>query len=69
MELLKAIGVDSTPNLAELLRFAILSLLRSIKHVLLLYPINVLLFIIILALIIHKAISPFKKRRKFEATY
>ena len=69
MELLKSIAIDSTPTLAELLRFALLSLLNSLKHLLLLYPLNLLLFTLIRLLTINKIISPFKKKQKFKATY
>lgn len=62
MELLKAIGVDSAPDLPQLFRFAILSLLNSLKHILLLYPLNLLIFTLIIAYIVNRIISPFKKK-------
>lgn len=62
MELLTSLATHSAPDLPQLTRFALLSLLRSLKHLLLLYPLNLLIFTLAIALLVNKIISPFKKK-------
>lgn len=65
MELLKSLAVDSAPSPLELFKFALTSLLRTVRGVLLLYPINIILFTAILFLILRRIVAPFKSKKKF----
>jgi hypothetical protein len=67
--LLKSLSVDSTPNIPELIRFALLSLLNSLKSLLLTYPINVVLLLLLVLAFVHRITSTFKKDKKFKAVY
>lgn len=61
--------MDSAPPIATLFKFATIELLKAIKGVLLLYPINVLLLTLTLYLIVNRITSRFARKKKFKATY
>jgi hypothetical protein len=69
MELLKSIVVDSNPSLTVLLKFGFVEALKAVKSVLLFYPLNVLLLVVVVFAIVHRATSVFKGKTQFKAVY
>lgn len=69
MELLQSLHVDSAPSFTELSRFAIITFLKTIKTILLIYPLNIAIFFIIIFLVVYKIANKFSPKTKFKATY
>ena len=69
MELVKSLTVDSAPTITELLRFSIITVLEVIRKGLLLYPLNLVIFLIFICLIFNKLIGLLMPRKTFSKTY
>ena len=69
MELVKSLTVDSAPAVTELFRFALITGLEVLKKLLLLFPVNLCIFVIIIVLIFHKVVKMIRPKQKFNKVY
>ena len=69
MELVKSLTVDSAPALTELFRFALVTGLELVKKILLLFPVNLLIFIVIIIVAFHKLVKMIVPKQRFSKTY
>jgi hypothetical protein len=69
MELLRSLTIDAAPSLLDLFRFGLVTALEAIRSVLLLYPVNLLIFCVVVVAVVNSIASRFKGKRKFSAVY
>ena len=69
MELIKSLTFDAAPTLTQLFKFALISILQTIKNVILLYPVNICLFVIICLIIFYKVTKLILPKAKFNHVY
>ena len=69
MELIKSLTYDAAPTITELFKFALVETLTMAKKVILLYPVNMCLFVIICVVIFHKVSKLVLPKSKFNRIY
>jgi len=69
MELVKSLTVDAAPAITELFRFMLITILQLIKKGLLLFPVNLVIFVIIVVFIFHKVVRMVTPKEKFNQVY
>ena len=57
------------PTVAELFKFGLIQGLRMLKQLLLLYPVNICLFLLVVILIIHRIVRKILPKSKFNKVY
>ena len=69
MEVISSLIPANTPSPVILFKFAITQFLTSIRSMLFLYPVNLLIFIMIIYLVLRSIVKRFTKKSPFEANY
>ena len=69
MELLHSLGIDNAPSLLHIFKYAVGELLKMLRSLLLLYPVNLLIFVAVIFIMLRKITSRFSKKPVFEEKY
>jgi hypothetical protein len=69
MDLINALTVDAAPSATSLFRFALITALEGLKKLILLYPLNLIIFALGCIFILNRLVRKILPKPKFEATY